>query len=251
MRTQAGDVDAGRRSNFAQRLLLTPTERPFSVSPGCWRLLIQSLLVFSVAILFVVNAGNLSFAHKVNVIGYVEGNDLVVEGYFAGKARAMDCLVEVFSADGTKLAEGRTDAKGFLRLPVAPLTGKGDLKLLIHAGSGHQAEYTVKNEDLGGPPPVLSDPVSGTGPAQPEPRSVDLTPAPIDPKLLQEALGRELDAKLAPIMRLLEAQRKSMVEQQNKGPGVVEIFGGIGWIFGLIGVGAYFLSLKTRKGEPR
>ena len=42
-----------------------------------------------------------------------------------------------------------------------------------------------------------------------------------------------LDAKLAPIKRAVLGQ---------SGPGVVEIVGGIGWIFGLAGVAAYFRS---------
>jgi nickel transport protein len=223
----------------------------------------------------------------VNVLGYVEGNHLVVEGYFAGKAKAMDCLVEVFAADGAKLAEGRTDRSGLLKLELGPLKGKGDVKLLLHAGSGHQAEYTVKAEDLGGPsapgavpeasgspPPKAEEeaapakPKAATAaPEKPESQGTAVVNPPtegrqgaapvasgeappsrvvVDPKLIGEELDRRLDAKLAPIVRTLEAQRKAMVEQQDKGPSVVEIFGGVGWIFGLVGVAAYFLSLKKR-----
>jgi nickel transport protein len=48
-----------------------------------------------------------------------------------------------------------------------------------------------------------------------------------------------LDAKLKPVMQLL-------VETRQSGPSVTDVLGGIGYIFGLIGVAAYF-SAKRRK----
>jgi nickel transport protein len=43
---------------------------------------------------------------------------------------------------------------------------------------------------------------------------------------------------------MLGEQQKLLMEQKMKGPGVTEIIGGIGWIFGLVGVWAYFMSRK-------
>jgi nickel transport protein len=34
------------------------------------------------------------------------------------------------------------------------------------------------------------------------------------------------------------------MEQKMKSPGVAELIGGIGWIFGMVGVWAYFISRK-------
>jgi len=47
-----------------------------------------------------------------------------------------------------------------------------------------------------------------------------------------------LDAKLAPVKSML-------AESLDPAPSMTEILGGIGWIFGLMGVAAYF---KSRKG---
>ncbi|NDY58998.1 hypothetical protein G3N56_19860, partial [Desulfovibrio sulfodismutans] len=65
------------------------------------------------------------------------------------------------------------------------------------------------------------------------------TPAPVspDPALLA-AMDKMLDAKLAPVKTLL-------AEAMDPAPSMTEILGGIGWIFGLMGVAAYF---KSRKG---
>ena len=61
------------------------------------------------------------------------------------------------------------------------------------------------------------------------------------PKQMHERIAAEierivdaaLDAKLSPIKRML-------AEQAEAGPNLRDIIGGIGWIFGLIGVAAYF-----------
>lgn len=52
---------------------------------------------------------------------------------------------------------------------------------------------------------------------------------------VEEVVGTLLDARLAPI-------RRALLEQDQRGPGLQEIIGGIGWIFGLVGIAAYFKS---------
>lgn len=68
--------------------------------------------------------------------------------------------------------------------------------------------------------------------------------APVDPTPLPAAatglraedveaiVARQLDAKIGPLARM-------MVDMQDKGPSVADIFGGIGYILGLVGLGAY------------
>ena len=52
---------------------------------------------------------------------------------------------------------------------------------------------------------------------------------------LDTALDTALDQKLAPVRRMLS-------EQTQKGPGLQEIIGGLGWILGLVGLAAWFKS---------
>ena len=49
---------------------------------------------------------------------------------------------------------------------------------------------------------------------------------------LDTALDTALDQKLAPVRRMLS-------EQTQKGPGLQEIIGGLGWILGLVGLAAW------------
>ena len=53
------------------------------------------------------------------------------------------------------------------------------------------------------------------------------------PAEIERIVDAALDAKLSPIKRML-------AEQTEAGPNLRDIIGGIGWIFGLIGVAAYF-----------
>ena len=61
----------------------------------------------------------------------------------------------------------------------------------------------------------------------------------IKPKELEATIESVLDRKLKPITRML-------ADIQQEGPTVKDIFAGIGYIFGLIGVAAYFYSRKNK-----
>jgi nickel transport protein len=52
---------------------------------------------------------------------------------------------------------------------------------------------------------------------------------------VEEVVKTVVEAELAPIKRAL-------LERTGDGPGLREIIGGIGWIFGLVGIAAYFKS---------
>jgi nickel transport protein len=147
--------------------------------------------------------------------------------------------------------------------------------ITLHAGEGHQNEWRIDPDELRALSPLVVAPPSGEvarmqeavnraapspappAPAQPEAlpvaRSVapqaagHLNPpqaagalnpsqAPLDTAELEAMMGRVLDAKLAPIRRALA--------ERDDGPNLRDILGGIGWIFGLLGVAAL---MKFRK----
>ena len=57
---------------------------------------------------------------------------------------------------------------------------------------------------------------------------------------IQSVVEKALDQKLRPLIKL-------MVESRKQGPSVSDIFGGIGYIAGLVGVAVYFNSRKKKK----
>jgi nickel transport protein len=209
-----------------------------------------SVLLAAVALTLLISAP--AFGHRLSVFAYAEGDKIVVEGYFGGKAKAANCAVEVFGANDAKLLSGTTDTNGvysFKAKEIPPVTG--DLKIVLHTGDGHKADYTLRLADLSatteqGAPPAQTGEITASRDVSVGP-SAATSSAP-NPDLLKKVLEEALDAKLEPIHRTLAQQRKMLMEQREKGPTVIEIFGGIGWIVGLAGVAAYFMS-RTGSGQ--
>jgi nickel transport protein len=215
-------------------------------------------------------------AHKVNVFAYVEGDRVIVEGYFSGNAKAQDSLVQIIDETGKKLLEGKTDKKGLYSFKLADLPPfSGSLRMVLDAEMGHKAEYTLSASDIpgagtkdapaGGQAPK-QDPPKQEVPKQEVPKNQSLTepapaPAPpatasapvVDQAALTAALGAVLDKKLEPIVRMLGKQEKLLLEEKFGGPKVSDIVGGIGWIIGLVGITAFFLSRNrsATKGSDR
>jgi nickel transport protein len=174
------------------------------------------------------------WAHKVNVFAWVEGDTVFVEGYFPGGKKSQDSLVEVFNSAGTKLLEGRTNKKGEFSFKIPEKT---DLKIILTSSMGHKNDFIVPASNF---QEVESSPSS---PAQSFAESArDSSAHPADLSQLEGMIDKALDRKLAPVIKLIRDTRK-------EGPTIAEIVGGIGYIFGLVGVAVYFSNRK--KGTRR
>jgi nickel transport protein len=179
-------------------------------------------------------------AHKANVFAYVEGDRLIVEGYFSASVKAQDCPVEVLDERGRKIHEGKTDHKGIYSFKLTELPPySGGLRIVLGAGMGHKAEYSLSASDLPGsvspgvPSPALQ-PATKTE-AQPV---ADVASSASDTD--EAVLGAVLDKKLDPIIRMLGKHERLLLEQKHGGPSMTEVIGGIGWIMGLVGIAFYF-----------
>lgn len=85
------------------------------------------------------------------------------------------------------------------------------------------------------PPPDPPQPAANTGaPAVSESSPVAAAPLPAG---IDKVIEKALDKKLAPIMRTLA----DMQEQKIR---LTDVLGGLGYIFGLVGVAAYFKCKK-------
>jgi nickel transport protein len=123
---------------------------------------------------------------------------------------------------------------------AARKTGSG-LRIVLKAGEGHQNEWVVDaaefmNAESGPATAAVATRTDGEK-EQPAPEAVP-APGALSRGDVEEIVNAALDAKLAPI-------RRAVLERTEDGPGMREIIGGIGWIFGLVGVAAYF---KSRSG---
>ena len=188
------------------------------------------ILIFIFLIIIMINIS--AFAHKVNIFAYVEREKIYTESYFSDGKKCMDSKIEVFNNRGDKLLEGLTNGEGEFSFEVP--SEDGDLKIVLTAGMGHRAKYSISADELRGAAGLikeeLEEPVTVVSPKT---SSVDL-------KEIQSIIEDTLDEKLEPIMREMREIKKSQEDKISP----TEIIGGIGYIIGIFGIVAYFLSRK-------
>lgn len=188
-----------------------------------------------------------ALAHNVTVFAWVEGETVHVESKFSGGRRPVDAPVKVYDTQGNLLLEGLTDDKGEFSFKVPK---KEELKVVLLAGMGHKGEWTIQPAEFGNDRAVTPLSEAATEPsslASNEPgrettagggqKGSSVPTGHVTTAQIQGVVENALDAKLKPIMKML-------VETRQSGPKVSEILGGIGYIFGLIGVAAYVRSKR-------
>ncbi|MGD9097866.1 MAG: hypothetical protein PVF97_07245 [Desulfobacterales bacterium] len=179
-------------------------------------------------VLLTLLASTSAWAHKVTVFAWVEDQTVYTQSKFSGGRSAQNARIAVYNAAGEKLLEGRTDTQGrFAFTPPKPEA----LRIVLMAGSGHRGEWKVAAEEFA--------PTAGT-PVKTRTRGTHATAPPeaTTPEAgeLQAMIEAALDKKLAPFLRRLE--------EQHQGPALKDIFGGIGYIVGIVGLVAYMQSRR-------
>jgi nickel transport protein len=177
----------------------------------------------------------LSSAHGVNIFAYVDGDRIVTDSGYSHSRRVNKGTVTVHAPDGRELLSGTTDETGHFAFPIPEEARDGsmDLKLVIHAGEGHQADWTVCASEIA---PQSAQAATETETDEPAPTQAQETvPARED---VRRVVREELKKELAPVKAMLS-------QMHEQGPGLTEIFGGIGWLVGLGGLLAY---ARARRG---
>ena len=203
---------------------------------------ISKVIAFFLSIvLYLTLTAPWALAHKVLLTAYFEGDTIFVEGGFSDGSPCKNAKVEVFDPSDKKLLEGKTNEDGEFSFKPPQ---KADLKIVLNAGMGHRGEYTVPADEL--QEAVIGSQTSTTeAPSVPtaetrKPQVISESAAQIDPKEIELIVDRVIQKRLRPLSQLVaKSQRKT-------GFSPTEIFGGIGYIFGLMGVAMYF---RYRKGS--
>jgi nickel transport protein len=205
-----------------------------------------SITVFWTLSVLLMFAGPAS-AHRVNVFAWVEADTVHVESKFAGGKKVKAAKIVVMDPKGVELLAGRTNDQGEFSFKVAEAT---DLRILISAGQGHQGEWTIRAAELTDVPSKTASQTSAEIVIQSDQNdAVALKPVDsktavpdlaIEPNELAAIIESILDKKLKPITRMLADTRQT-------GPTVKDIFAGIGYIFGLVGIAAYVHSRKKKE----
>jgi len=181
-----------------------------------------------------------ALAHNVLLSAYVEGDRVFVEGGFGDGTPCENSGIKVFDPSEQLLLEGKTDKNGEFSF-VPPQTT--DLTVVLDAGMGHRAEYTVPAEDLPNIARSQKDTVNSSA-ALPveaqEPQGQD-TVCSVDSKEIESIVDRVIKERLRPVTRLIAKS------QDKAGVSPTEIFGGIGYILGLMGIAMYVRYRKDGK----
>ena len=196
-----------------------------------------TLTVMALGILMASPLVSQAWAHKVNVFAWAEGDTVFVEGYYPGGKKSQNSLVEIFNPAGTKLLEGRTNNKGEFSFKVPEKT---DLKIVLTASMGHKNYFTFSASDSEGD---VSLPASV--PERKHTHNVGKSvPVSTDIHQLETIINEALDRKLGPVIKLIRDSRRQR-------PSITEIIGGIGYIFGLVGVAVYFSNRRKKERGQR
>jgi nickel transport protein len=177
------------------------------------------------------------FAHRVNVFAWVEGDTVFVECRYPDGTKVHEGVIRVLDSAGKELLNGKTSARGEFSFKVPK---QDDLTVVLEAGMGHRGDWPLSKQDLAPagevpkPEPAAASQAAPKTEAPP-PAARDSAPggAPSLPAGIDQAIEKALDKKLAPVMKMLAEMHEQKVR-------LADVLGGIGYIFGLVGVAAYF-----------
>lgn len=196
-------------------------EKSHNIQRLAFTLLIASLLIA---------VGNPpALAHKATIFAWVEGDTVYTESKFMGGTEVRNAQILVFDGEGAQLLKGTTNGSGEFSFKVPKLA---DLTVVLNAGMGHRAQWTVPESEI--------REASGTSEGKPAPETLQQRTVGLNREEIKELIEDSLDRKLRPIMSI-------MAESRSRGPSVTEIVGGIGYIFGLMGLALYFRNRIREK----
>lgn len=206
---------------------------------------------FTLILLFVFSA-DVASAHRVVIFAWVEGNTVFTQSQFSDGRKVSNGDVHVFDNKNNLLLKGKTDPNGDFSFKIPQMT---TLNIVLDAGMGHQGKWKLSEKEIkssmgmGDEKPMSKQDGTRTDMAETSQNkpSASLTTGEnnkkpdsvilLNEKKLKQMIETALDKKIHPISQML-------AQMQYKGPSVNDIFGGIGYILGLMGVAAYFLSRK-------
>ena len=84
-------------------------------------------------------------AHRVNLFAWIEGDTVYVESKFSGGKPVNAGKIIVSNSEGTELLSGTTDENGKFSFKIPR---KSELKIVLEAGTGHQAQWTIEADEI-------------------------------------------------------------------------------------------------------
>jgi len=175
-------------------------------------------------------------AHRVTVFAWAEGDTVHTESKFSGGKPVNGGEIIVYDLNGNTLLSGKTNEQGEFSFKIPKRTG---MKIVIQAGMGHRGEWLLSEDEIA--PDETKAEAAVSQESSPGTSEAQATPSAVSLDQVRDVLNQSLDQKLSPVLKML-------AESHDKGPTLRDILGGIGYIFGLMGVAAY-IQFRRERGE--
>jgi nickel transport protein len=181
----------------------------------------------------------------VTIFALVEGDTVKTISKFSGGKRVKKGEVVVMDLQGHTLLKGMTNEEGEFSFKIPK---REALKVVLKAGMGHRAEWTIPTEEVTGSPNETKDmaPEQIQNPSEGRKDSSEsYALKTVASDEIEAAVEKALDRRLQPIVTMLERIHEPKTSLKD-------ILGGIGYIVGLVGIAAYIQSVRkkpTRKGS--
>jgi len=184
----------------------------------------RKVLTFLAIFLFLVYFKSISYAHKVNIFYYAEDNKMYLETYFSDGTKCRNSEILVYDNNANKLLlKGKTDKEGRFNFKIPDIPKNHTLKVVLNAEMGHRAEVLIK------PSEWMEDNSDSDTTNESNNQNKSVSSAP------KQQVSNSVN---------VQCDYKKFEKILDKKPTFNEIFGGIGYIFGLFGIILYFKSKK-------
>ena len=193
-----------------------------------------------------------AYAHKLKLFATVDGNKIAGYAYLSGGVRLRGQTVQVSSPGGHKLGHAKTNDNGEF---VFIARYKCDHILRIDAGNGHAASFVVKAYELPDDLPAIGKKItstdapvaaaanavkpSGASETSAEAIVTDITGRPLSSAEMEKMIARAVARQIRPMREQLDSFEESIRLR--------DVFGGIGYLFGVTGIAFYFLGIRRIK----
>jgi nickel transport protein len=209
------------------------------------RICTRSLIVIILGGCFLLMASP-ALAHRVIIFAYPEGDTIHTESKFIPDTPVRQGKIEVMDKKTDQvLLTGTTDDQGkfSFKIPTEAKAQKLDLLIVVEAAMGHRGEWLLKADSY---LPGAEKAAAVTAPVGSTPGSASTTHAvvakagSIDQQTWEASLDKSLERHLAPI-------REMLTELTIHRTSLTDVLGGLGYIIGIFGILAYFMSKKQPK----
>jgi nickel transport protein len=214
-----------------------------------------SLIVLIIVSVFLMPS--VAHSHKVNIFAYAEDGRIFTESYFNDGSPCNGSMIQVYDKEGNEILQGKTDEEGNFSFKVPNnIPKKTDLKIVLTASMGHRAEYLMPASELYSkiessalsqktqkiePPSFIEGKSGGIADqnnigdnSAPPGLAVDLDQIR---SVVEEAVDRSIEKRMKPLMNSLI---HTIIKAQTNRVSFRDIIGGIGYIFGIMGLILYF-----------